>query len=360
MLTFFLSCMQHNTDSAQSTSAPIWTEYNAQESGPFHVGHIQYTHTYTPISQGEPREIVIDIWYPTTNEEGEPAQYLYGSDPLAIEDAEVAPSVYEGGYPIHIHSHGYRGWGATSAFLMRHFASHGWIAIAPNHTNNLLGDHVSPLPISHFIHRPLDLQESLTVLSSLSQFEDLQIHNVLMSGHSFGAGYSAWATAGASYDQVETMCETGAGLEDENMRCTAEEKEMFLSGTLHDSRVQAIVPMAGTVRTSFFGDTGHSGVSIPILFASGTDDGQDAAVEHAQKMAALDFRWLSLEGGCHQAFALGQCELLDTDTGFAILSSYILAFGRAQILHEENPLFDSWLNGTVKPYPEGTLTIPEE
>ena len=51
---------------------------------------------------------------------------------------------------------------------MRYFASHGWIAIAPNHTNNLLADHVDPLPTEHFIHRSLDLKYSWIYLQMMT------------------------------------------------------------------------------------------------------------------------------------------------------------------------------------------------
>ena len=51
--------------------------------------------------------------------------YVYGIDEDVFENATIADSVHFGGYPIHLHSHGYQGWGATSAFLMRYFVSHG-------------------------------------------------------------------------------------------------------------------------------------------------------------------------------------------------------------------------------------------
>lgn len=260
MILFLLACTENKEKHPLSDTHPIWTEYDAQEPGPFHVGHIQITHSYRPIEGADPREIIIDIWYPSEEDDGEPAQYLYGIDPLAFEEASIGESIHEGGYPIHLHSHGYRGWGATSSNLMIHFASHGWISIAPNHSENLLSDHESPLPVAHYIHRPLDLQESLNVLGGLEMFDSIQQNNVLMSGHSFGAGYSTWGIAGATYAEASNFCNTGAGLEDESLRCTETERELFLSGALVDSRITALVPMAGTIRSTFFGDTGHESV----------------------------------------------------------------------------------------------------
>lgn len=355
MLFLFCACSQQSKTPIDSP--PPWVDHDITTAGPFSVGHIQYTHEYTPLEDQPNRSIVIDIWYPTDDTSGEEGQYLYGVDPLIFEDASIATSIYEEGYPIHLHSHGYRGWGATSSTLMRHFASHGWISIAPNHTNNLLGDHESPLPVAHYIHRSLDLQESLNVLEDMDAFSTVQSNRVLMSGHSFGSGYSAWSVAGASFTQTDLFCNTGVGLEDESMRCSETEKEMFLSGALHEPRIQAIVPMAGTIRTSFFGDTGHQSVALPILFLSGTEDNHESAQNHWEAMNELDFRWLSLEGGCHQTFALGQCTTLDPELGFSIVSSYSLAFARNTILQDDTSAILDWINGNTQPYPHATIQV---
>ena len=138
-----------------------------RERGPFNVGHIQIVHTYQPLSDQPERTIPIEIWYPTEDTTGTPATYFMGIDESCFADATPAAPVYERGYPVHLSSHGYQGWGANSAFLMSHFASHGWVVVAPNHIDNTLVDHASPLPIRHFIHRPKDLTESLNVLETL-------------------------------------------------------------------------------------------------------------------------------------------------------------------------------------------------
>ena len=46
--------------------------------GAFHVGHKQIEHTYTPLEGRPERTIVIDIWYPTADVEGEMGTYVYG------------------------------------------------------------------------------------------------------------------------------------------------------------------------------------------------------------------------------------------------------------------------------------------
>ena len=323
--------------------------------GQFSVGHKQIDHQYIALENQPPRNITIDIWYPTMDDFGDIAMYLYGTDELVFENAALADSIHANGYPVHLHSHGYQGWGATSAFLMRYFASHGWIAIAPNHTNNLLADHQDPLPTEHFIHRPMDLTQSLHALIDDEMFDShmIQIDNVLMSGHSFGASYSAWSIAGASYDQIEESCATGEGLE--QGFCTEQEQAILSSNTLHDDRIAAIIPLAGTIRKSFFGETGYHNVQIPVLFMSGTEDNHQAAEDHFDEITDLDFTWLSLEGGCHQSFALGQCPTLDVSLGFEIVQSYSLAFARKHILKIEDDEIHGWLSGDIQNFEDASL-----
>ena len=74
-----------------------------------------------------------------------------------------------------------------------------------------------------------------------------------MSGHSFGASYSTWGIAGARYDNIDTVCLEGEGLEDPTTLCTETEYEALSSGLLNDPRVKVAIPMAGTDRKTFFG-----------------------------------------------------------------------------------------------------------
>jgi predicted dienelactone hydrolase len=362
-MVFFLSCTTDKIESQEDTSNNIDTSSSQQsldpfdQIGSFRIGHKQIEHTYEPLENRPERTIVIDVWYPTLDSTGEIGTYIYGVDEDVLENATLASSIHDNGYPVHLHSHGYQGWGATSAFLMRYFASHGWIAIAPNHTNNLLADHEDPLPTEHFIHRPLDLTQSLNVVAEHDFFTEsdpnLQMDNVLMSGHSFGASYSTWGLAGADYERIEDSCGTGAGLEQGS--CTDQELTMLTSGTLSDHRIKAAIPLAGTIRKAFFGDVGYKSVQGPVLFISGTEDNHQSAQDHFDEVVDIDFSWLSLEGGCHQSFALGQCSTLDVETGFEIVQTYSLAFARKHILNVENEDIDLLLTGMQQPWAQGIL-----
>lgn len=344
-----LGCSGDKDTAAIDSAAPgvDWQALNAQEAGPFSVGHRTLEHTYTAFDGDKPRTITVDVWYPTLDSSGDDAVYAYGSDELAFEDAVPAPTIHDGGYPVHLHSHGFQGWGATSAFMMRHFASHGWVAVAPNHAGNMLADHQDPLYTAHYIHKLRDLQESLDILSEASLDGTVQLDAVVLSGHSFGASYSTWGGAGARFDAVEETCANKAMPAG---GCTDAELAAFTSGTLQDDRVAAIIPMAGTVRQSFFGETGYEAVTEPVLFMSGTEDNPDSSQNQWETATQATMLWASLEGGCHQTFALGQCSTLDVELGYTIANTYALAFARKHILGDTT--YDSLLDASEQPWTE--------
>ena len=96
---------------------------------------------------------------------------------------------------------------------------------------------------------------------------------------------------------------------------------MFARG-LRDERVVAAVPMASRMKTTFFGTKGCQSVAIPVLYMSGTDDPVGAPELFAQ-CDAIDLTWIEIEGACHQAFALGFCDQLDTEEGFSIINAFM-------------------------------------
>ena len=327
-------------DPADTGSVVDPLDWAVDQVGPFSVGHQSISHTYDPGDGLDDRTIRIDVWYPTQDESGITAEYAVGTDAQVMENAAVAAPVHDGGFPVHVHSHGYRGYGATSAFLARYFASHGWVTVAPGHTQNTIIDHVDPLPVAHFIHRPLDVTAALDSLTDIVPEADTS--SVVLSGHSFGA-YTTWASSGATYDldSVAEMCATGEGLEDDG--CTAAEEARFGS-VLADPRVVATIPMAGTLRRSWFGSDGELSVEGPVLFFSGTEDSVGQQNQFDQ-MGAIDFTWVELDGGCHQTFALGGCNTLDTDLGFHVVQTLSLAFARQTVLEDVEPRTASLLSG---------------
>lgn len=343
-----LACSGDDTDTAPAYD---WRSLDATEAGPFNVGFTTVEHTYTAFDGDAPRTITVNVWYPTEATSGFEAEYVLGVDEAAFTDAEPAPPIHDGGYPVHLYSHGFQAFGGDAAPLLRHFVSHGWVAVAPDHKGNLISDHQDPLYTAHYIHKLTDLQQSLDVAAGqLSLPGSVATDAVLLSGHSFGASYSTWGAAGATFDAIEASCA------DEALYaggCTDDELAAFTSGELDDDRVAAIVPLAGTVRELFFGETGYAGVTEPVMMMSGTADNAEAAQDEWETTPDVSMVWASLEGGCHLTFTSGACSTLDRELGFEIIQTYTLAFARKHILGDGT--YDSLLDASEQPWPEATV-----
>ena len=302
--------------------------FDLHEAGPYQVGYAQITVDYDVL--GETRSIPVSVWYPTEATTGEPVRYinLY-VDSVSLGGAPATPPLSEAGYPVLLHSHGYQGFSGTSAFLMHHFASHGWVAIAPEHVDNLLTRSLDPLPTSHHVHRPLDMREALaaTVAQAPSLLAGpIDLGRVAMSGHSFGV-YTSWATAGGTMDPARIAAACAGDGTFETNTCTAEEQAMLLSPELAAPEVTASVLLAGGIRRSLFGDDGHRTVGGPMLSLTGSEDGT-SGIEQFESSQGIDLTWVDLEGGCHQTFALGTCDTLPTEDGYRMVRSWSLAFLR--------------------------------
>jgi len=182
---------------AHSPEAFSW-ELDA--SGPFQVGYRTLEFSYDAVGDGEQRPIKLSLWYPTEDSSGDPGSYLgLLEDPLVFTDAALAPPVYGETYPVHVHSHGHQGFAGSTNFLMRHFASHGWVVAAPDHRGNTLIDNIDPRPAWMYTVRPSDITATLDTLANLPAEDPLAsklaTERVLMSGHSYG-GYTTFVSAG--------------------------------------------------------------------------------------------------------------------------------------------------------------------
>jgi predicted dienelactone hydrolase len=340
MLTFLLACSGAPEDSAAALPDPM--DYAVDEAGPFNVGVQIFDWTYRPTGADEDRTIAITLWYPTLDERGSAAEY-YGAfqDPGTILDAEWVGSVHDGGVPVHVYSHGSYGYGGASPFMSKHFASHGWVVVAPDHTGNTIGDFNDELPISIRWWRAEDVSQALDQADAAL---GLNTSQALMSGHSFG-GYTSWVTPGATFDQdyIAEVCGDDA--------CTENDFERFAEG-VDDPRVAATIPMAGG-GGSWVGD--YTGIAEPVLMMSGSEDGPQTQQDIFDTSGLTELIWLDIEGGCHQVFALGQCEGIETQRGFDIINVYALAFGRRHIL--DDPTVQAILDGSQAVDEAATLQV---
>ncbi len=313
--------------------------------GPFNTGYRQIMFTYTPRGAAMPRTIPVHIWYPTRAISGRHPTYArLVMDPESFTDAPLAPSVHPGGYPVQIYSHGDRGFGGTSHFLMRFFASHGWVSAAPDHLGNTLSEPVlDPRPYALYHLRSQDVSAALDALTMLPAADPLagrmQTLRTVLTGHSFGT-HTVWASAGATFDidAIRMRCNAQIG-------CTPADLTVFAT-SLRDPRFVAAIPMAGSINRSLFGNTGHSTVTIPFLSMSGTADPVGADGQFAST-APIPMKWIDIRGGCHQFFALGYCaDIPDTEQD-PIVGGWAMAFARRHVLMDNSALVTTLLDGSM-------------
>lgn len=316
------------------------------ESGPFVVGYRRWETTYTSPGNGEQRTIGINIWYPATEKTATSPNYLglaLFRDTDVYVDAPPAPPVHPSGkYPVWAHSHGSQAYGGSSSDMMRHVASHGWVAVAPDHTNNLFNQDVNPRPLSFYAERPTDVIVAIDQLDALPDATWLagtaDTSKVIISGHSFGS-FDAWALAGGTYDtaRIQQRCDNG-----EFPDCTPERVALFANG-FREPRAVAVVPMAGQMGADWRGDNGLLSVNLPMLLMSGSNDDVGNAATFAQ-MTGKPVTWVELAGGCHETFALGFCTTLGKATGYQLVNTYAFAFGRKHVLEDSS--VDGLLDGS--------------
>lgn len=322
--------------------------------GPFRTGYRVLMHTYTPRGSRTPRTIPVHIWYPTWALTGPTVTYQrLVVDRESFRDAPPAPPAHAMGYPVHVFSHGDRGFGGTTAFLSRYFASHGWVTIAPDHVGNTLSDTPSPRPYALYhlrsqdVSAALDAIDALPMTDPLKQLGALRTMRTVLSGHSFGT-HTVWTSAGATFDveRIRPSC-TAANA------CTPEDMTAF-GLNYRDARFVAGIPMAGSINRNLFGPTGHESVTtvmsmpraFPMLAMSGTADPVGAEGQF-DSTAPMPLTWLDIRGACHQFFAIGACtDIPDADQD-RIVGAWALAFARRHVLDDATMHVRSLLDGSA-------------
>jgi predicted dienelactone hydrolase len=335
-----LSACGGESDADPEAPQPTTLDYAVGSDGPFKVGYRTLPVSYVPRSSTESREILIHIWYPTQETTTKYPIYAGIISDEASNTGAVAAAPVGGQYPVHVHSHGHMGFGGASAFLMRYFASHGWVAVAPDHTGNTLLDNIEPRPLAIYHQRSQDIAAALDAVAALGPDDPLSAAHtskVLLSGHSFGV-HTCWASAGATFD----MNTIAAGCTADS--CPPADLDVMTAG-LREVRVAAVIPMAGAINRDLFGKSGHEGVTIPMLSMSGGNDPVGADKQFADAVG-VGLTWIDIDGACHQTFGLGACDTLEADEGFAIVNTYALAFARKHILDDTGNSVVTILDGT--------------
>jgi predicted dienelactone hydrolase len=305
----------------------------ADAPGPYRVGYVTSSFTYSAFD-GE-RTVRVATWYPTEDETGAETKYL-GVFPAAgvFEGASLAGATH----PVALFTHGHQGFPEYSSFLMRHFASHGWVVVAPEHTTDTTFD-PAQRKTEIYLNRPLDLSATLDDLGTRT-IDGAPLWSdaagtrdpVSLIGHSFG-GYTAFAVGGASYavDALAAECGAGTGPSEFCSTFSADDADRLRLG-FEDDRFDAIISMAPGDYTLF--RDGLATVDVPVLYMNGSLD--PAVNAEADFRAGLvGERYVRIEGADHQSFTdfAGQLDhpdgLIPPSDGWAIVSTYTLLFARA-------------------------------
>jgi predicted dienelactone hydrolase len=297
LLTTGCTAAQPSTTSAPAeTSTPSLT-YAAR--GRHAVGYRTFT---TTGAQQQP--LTLRAWYPARRLDGERPETINYTAPNKF-DEKIAPGkdiTALGGalangrperttrpYPLVVFSHGYALSPIVYSTLVEHYASQGYVVLAPEHNEtfdqqSLTGFWKALIDRPVDIHRTIDYAELLTKPGApLAGLIDMD--NVAVVGHSYG-GYTALAAAGARFDFAAYKARCAALTADDplNFYCgpvVPKESDMAtraglpappsgLWPSLGDPRVKAVISMAGDAY--LFDQRGLADLKVPVMAMGGTID----------------------------------------------------------------------------------------
>jgi predicted dienelactone hydrolase len=289
MVAILLLSSMHAVHAQEETQSvglrPDAPEYG--KHGPFLVG-------YQPLilEEGTDQQLAVHTWYPALNPTGAAEEVTYetpGEVPLAVAGHALLGAPIDnakGPYPLVVFSHGFALSPAWYNTLAEHYTSHGFIVLAPAHTDSQDWLESAPASMSRprDIIRTLDFAEELTAPGG-SFAEQVDMENIAVVGHSYG-GYTALAVGGAQLD-TQAFAERCAVLPEDDpglflcLPVLGKEADLAeqagldavpegLWPSLGDTRVTAIVPIAGDAY--LFDEAGLASVTVPMMAIGGTAD----------------------------------------------------------------------------------------
>lgn len=186
-----LGCEPETT--TPTTPTPPAPDYSAR--GPWEVGTAEIEIVGT-----DGIELLVQLWYPTAQETGEP---LFYDGVLAGDAFAGAPPACAEPRPLLAFSHGSGGIRWQSPFLTEGLASHGYVVVAPDHPGNTFFDEAPDFE-ALVVRRPIDLRDAVDALLAAAAEPSSPYMGCVdpaagyaVAGHSFG-GYTALALAGAT------------------------------------------------------------------------------------------------------------------------------------------------------------------
>ena len=198
------------------------------------------------------RRLTCDVWYPVRRTAGDASTGTKRNVPCA-----------EGSFPLIIFSHGAGATRQQSTYLTEHWASHGYVVVAPDHQFNTVFDIRGDQGIQSGIDRPQDcsfvldrmLERNGNAADRLYQHIDPQ--RIGATGHSFG-GYTVMVLAGATVDAQEARKMFG--------------KELERGDFSHpDPRIKGVIAYA-PIGPPLLSPKSLAEIKIPVMVFGGTHD----------------------------------------------------------------------------------------
>lgn len=285
------------------TPVPEQQPAGSSPDAPAYAVHGSFAVGFKSLVSGEGTEqpLAVSAWYPALNPAGAEEEITYD---MVIKDAtwagdhetvvyghallDAEPDASQGPYPLVVFSHGFSMSAPGYSMSAEHYASHGFIVLAPDHKEQF--DPTWEDMWKAAIDRPrdagltLDYAEELTAPGgAMAGLIDME--HVAVVGHSYG-GYTALAMAGAQFDldAYNARCAQLPANDPRSFLCmpiVPREAEMAARAGLDpmpvglwpsfgDPRVTAVIPMAGN--SYLFDEAGLANITIPIMAIGGTAD----------------------------------------------------------------------------------------
>lgn len=272
MILLLLACTPDDkpADTGTDSGTPEEAFHDPSAPGPWPVGTDARTITGTwGVS------ITVQAWFPRDSTEGAVHEY----------DDLVPGGALDGGQadcasprPVLLFSHGNGGMRWQSFFLAEHFASHGFLVLAPDHTFNTIFDLDDERRYELVFRRPVDIADTFDLLLERVADPEDRLYGCAdpdagyaIAGHSFG-GYTTMAVAGAAIDSDQTAawCAANGGWLCEDVATWAQLNPGQTVFDLSDPRAWAAIPMAPAGYEALIG--GLPDITAPSLVLGGSRD----------------------------------------------------------------------------------------
>jgi predicted dienelactone hydrolase len=335
LLTTGCTSAQQSTTSVPAETSTPPLAYAAQ--GSHAVGYRVFS---TTGAQGQP--LTVRAWYPAVGATAETATITYtapnkfgeqitpGEEITSVGRAlaDGRPDTTGGPYPLVVFSHGFALSPIDYGTLVEHFASQGYVVLAPEHNESFDGSLTGFW--EELIDRPVDISRTIDHAEQLSRSGEplagmIDLDDVAVVGHSYG-GYTALAAAGAQFDfaAYKDRCAALAADDPRNFFCAPlpNESDMAMRAGLDevpsglwpsfgDPRITAAISLAGDAY--LFDQRGLAELEVPVMAMGGTIDegtpytwGAKLTYDHA---GSTNKTLVSFPGAGHFLF-LDPCENL--------------------------------------------------